>query len=134
MYNLGFAIYTVFSLLLAITWLSGPAAAWYLILMRVGQGVGAAFLMANSSAILTDAFPEDQRGWPSASNQVAALAGSFIGWCWRDPRPDSVRLIFVVSVPHRALRDRLGLQKSSASAAAPHQRIDWPGNITFALV
>jgi len=82
MYNLGFAIYTVFSLLLAITWLSGPAAAWYLILMRVGQGVGAAFLMANSSAILTDAFPRTSGGWPSASIRSRPWRVRSSGWCW----------------------------------------------------
>src|SRR5580658_8910207 len=62
MYNLGFAVYTFFSLLLTVTWMSGTAAALWLVGMRVFQGVGAAFLIANSSAILTDAFPEHQRG------------------------------------------------------------------------
>ena len=63
MYNLGFVIYTAASLLLAIDWLTGTAGADWLIGFRVVQGVGAAFLLANSAAILTDAFPADQRGW-----------------------------------------------------------------------
>ena len=62
MYNLGFAIYTLTSLVLTVDWLTGPAGAMYLVVGRVFQGVGAAFLVANSSAILTDAFPENQRG------------------------------------------------------------------------
>src|SRR5579862_851997 len=57
MYNLGFAIFTFFSIMLSITWMTGSAAAWWLNIMRVFQGVGGAFLFANSSAILTDAFP-----------------------------------------------------------------------------
>src|SRR6202050_5335508 len=79
MYNLGFVVYTFFSLLLTITWLNGTAAAMYLVIMRVFQGVGAALLLANSAAILTDAFPEDQRGMAIGINQVAAISGSFIG-------------------------------------------------------
>src|SRR5216117_1266693 len=62
MFNLGFAVFTVFSILLSITWMHGSAGALWLILMRVGQGVGGALLFANSSAILTDAFPANQRG------------------------------------------------------------------------
>jgi MFS family permease len=60
-YTLGLAVFTVFSVLLAVTWLHGTAGALWLIVMRVPQGVGGAMLMANSSAILTDAFPSGQR-------------------------------------------------------------------------
>src|SRR5271156_6438022 len=62
MYNLGFVVFTVFSILLSVTWMHGPAAAMWLIGMRIGQGVGGAMLFANSSAIITDAFPANQRG------------------------------------------------------------------------
>src|ERR1039457_2411555 len=78
-FNLGFAIFTGFSVLLSITWLSGSAGAWWLILMRVGQGVGGAMLFANSSAIVTDAFPTHQRGLALGINNVAAISGGFIG-------------------------------------------------------
>src|SRR3954454_18092066 len=60
MFNLGFAIFTLFSILLSVTWMTGSAAALWIIVMRLGQGVGGAFLFANSSAILTDAFPENE--------------------------------------------------------------------------
>src|ERR1700678_558303 len=73
MYNLGFAVFTFFSILLSITWMHGSAAALWLIIMRVFQGVGAAFLFANSTAILTDAFPENQRGLALGINAVAAI-------------------------------------------------------------
>jgi MFS family permease len=74
-YNLGFAVYTFFSLTLSVTRMSGTSAALWLVVMRVFQGVGAAMLMANSSAILTDAFPENQRGMALGINQVAGLSG-----------------------------------------------------------
>jgi MFS family permease len=79
MYNLGFAIFTVFSVLLSVTWMTGHAGALWLIVMRIFQGVGGAFLFANSSAILTDAFPEDERGLALGINGAAAISGSFIG-------------------------------------------------------
>src|SRR6202012_4705960 len=75
MYNLGFAIFTVSSILLSLTWQQGSAGALWLIGWRIIQGVGGAFLMANSSAILTDAFPGNQRGMAMGINGVAAIAG-----------------------------------------------------------
>src|SRR5256714_12187455 len=79
MYNLGFAVFTFFSILLSITWMTGSAAAIWIIVMRLGQGVGGAFLFANSTAILTDAFPENERGLAMGINGVAAISGSFLG-------------------------------------------------------
>src|SRR5690242_4990272 len=75
MYNLGFAVFTFFSILLTITWMTGAAAAIWIIVMRIGQGVGGAFLFANSTAILTDAFPENERGLAMGINGVAAVSG-----------------------------------------------------------
>src|SRR3984957_87974 len=79
MYNLGFAIFAVFSILLSVTFLTGPAGALWIIIMRIFQGVGGAFLFANSTAILTDAFPADERGKAMGINGIAAVSGSFIG-------------------------------------------------------
>src|SRR3954468_18938010 len=59
-YNLGFAIFSLGSILVSITWMTGSAAALWLIGMRVVQGIGGAMLFANSSTILTDAFPAHQ--------------------------------------------------------------------------
>ena len=70
MFNLGFAVFTLFSILLSITWMHGSAGALWLIAMRIGQGVGGALLFANSSAILTDAFPQDQRGLALGVNTI----------------------------------------------------------------
>jgi MFS family permease len=79
MFNLGFAVFTLFSILLSVTWMHGGAAAIWLIVMRIGQGIGGSLLFANSSAILTDAFPPDQRGLAMGVNSIAAIAGSFLG-------------------------------------------------------
>src|SRR5919199_2351953 len=100
MFNLGFAVFTLFSILLSVTWLHGGAAALWLIVMRVGQGVGGALLFANSSAILTDAFPPHQRGLALGVNAVAGIAGSFVGLVLGGVlAPVSWRLVFLVSVP-----------------------------------
>jgi MFS family permease len=91
-YNAGFAVFTAASVALARTPMGGQAGAIWLIAFRVVQGVGGAMIMANSTAIITDAFPARQRGTALGVNQVAGLAGSFIGlvlggvlsaWHWR---------------------------------------------------
>jgi len=133
MYNLGFVLFTVGSILLSLTWSTGSAGAIELIAFRVVQAVGAALEMANSAAILTDAFPENQRGLALGMNMVAIMAGSFIGlvaggllaevhWRW----------VFLANVPigvagtvwsYIALRE-VGIHKAT--------KIDWMGNLTFA--
>ncbi len=81
MYNMGFAIFTLFSILLSVTWLHGQEAALFMIVMRLMQGVGGAFIMANTAAILTDAFPPNQRGLALGTNMVAAIAGRSSASC-----------------------------------------------------
>jgi len=133
-YNLGFAVFTFFSLLLAITWMTGPAAGLWLIILRIFPGVGAAMLMANSAAILTDAFPVQRRGMAMGVNQAAAFSGVFIGLVLGGVlAPINWRLIFLVSVPVGVLGTVMGyLQLRELSQRRP-SKIDWPGNITFAI-
>jgi MFS family permease len=134
MYNLGFVVYTVFSLVLSVTWMSGTAAALYLVIMRIFQGVGAAFLIANSSAILTDAFPENQRGMALGVNQIAGISGSFLGLVLGGIlAPIEWRLIFVVSVPIGLFGTVWAYVKLKEIPRKIDTNIDWPGNITFAL-
>ena len=99
-YNLGFLVFALSSIALSLVPWQGEAGALWLIGFRAVQAVGAAMLMANSTAILTDAFPVHQRGTALGINQVAAIAGSFLGlvvggvlseWHWR--------AVFWVSVP-----------------------------------
>src|SRR6202167_3080584 len=133
-YNLGFAVFTVFSLLLTITWSHGHAAGIWLITMRIFQAVGAAMLMANSAAILTDAFPAGQRGLALWVNQAAAFSGSFIGLILGGVlAPINWRLIFLVSVPVGLLGTVLGYLKLRELGQRREAKIDWPGNITFGL-
>ena len=134
MYNLGFAIYTFFSLMLTVTWMSGKAAAIYLVVMRVFQGVGAAFLIANSAAILTDAFPEDQRGMALGINQVAGLSGSFIGLVLGGVLAAvQWRLIFLVSVPVGLFGTVWAYLKLREVGRRQRAHIDVGGNLLFAL-
>jgi MFS family permease len=134
MFNLGFAVFTIFSILLSITWMHGSAGALWLILMRVGQGVGGALLFANSSAILTDAFPQHQRGLALGVNSIAAIAGSFVGLVLGGAlAPINWRLVFVVSVPIGVLATVWAYHSLRELGERRPARIDWWGNATFAL-
>ena len=133
MYNLGFVVFTLFSILLSITWMHGAAAALYLIILRIGQGVGGALLMANSSAILTDAFPPDQRGLAMGINNVALIAGSFIGLILGGLlAPIEWRLVFLVSVPLGLFGTVWAYLKLRDTGVRRKAHIDWWGNLTFA--
>ncbi|HET7045024.1 MAG TPA: MFS transporter [Gaiellaceae bacterium] len=133
MYNLGFAVFTVFSILLSVTWLKGAEGALWLIVMRVGQGVGGAMLFANSSAILTDAFPEDERGLALGINGVAAIAGSFIGLVLGGLLgPVAWRLVFLVSVPVGVFGTVWAYHNLRETGVKRAAKIDWWGNLTFA--
>ena len=134
MFNLGFAVFTFFSIMLSITWMHGSAAAIWLILMRVGQGVGGALIFANSSAILTDAFPAQQRGLAMGVNSIAAIAGSFLGLVLGGVlAPISWRLIFLVSIPVGVVATVWGYHSLRELGQRRPAKIDWWGNVTFAV-
>jgi MFS family permease len=134
MYNLGFAIFTAFSILLSITWMTGKGGALWIIIMRLGQGIGGSLEFANSSAILTDAFPEDQRGLALGINSVAAIAGSFIGLLLGGIlAPIEWRLVFLVSVPFGVFGTIWAYTRLVDSGVRVTSHIDWLGNITFAV-
>ncbi|MBO0747284.1 MAG: MFS transporter, partial [Acidimicrobiaceae bacterium] len=97
MYNYGFVVYTAASLILTIDPLSGRGGALYLIVGRIFQGIGAAFLIANSGAILTDAFPPNQRGLALGVNNIAGICGSFLGLVLGGVlAPINWRLVFLI--------------------------------------
>lgn len=134
MYTLGFAIFTVFSILLAATWFTGPAAALWIIVMRVGQGVGGAFIFANSSAIITDAFPADERGFALGINGVAAIGGAFLGLLLGGLlAPIEWRLVFLVSVPFGLFGTVWANARLRDNGVRTRVKIDWTGNIAFAV-
>jgi MFS family permease len=134
MYTLGFAIFTVFSILLSVTWMSGPNAALWIIIMRVGQGVGGAFIFANSMAIITDAFPAGERGFAIGINGVAAIGGSFIGLLLGGLlAPVEWRLVFLVSVPFGIFGTLWAYFRLHDNGMRIKASIDWIGNIAFAV-
>jgi MFS family permease len=134
MYNRGFVVFSLASIALSFDPLhAGPGALW-LIGWRVVQAVGGAMLSANAAAILTDAFPLEQRGMALGINQISALAGQFLGLVVGGLLAEiDWRAVFWISVPvgvlgtvwsYRSLRE-VGTRRAA--------RIDWAGNLTFAL-
>jgi MFS family permease len=133
MFNLGFAIFTTFSALLSVTWMTGTHGALWIVLMRLGQGVGGACVLANSSAIVTDAFPENERGLALSINGVAAISGSFLGLILGGLlAPVSWRLVFIVSVPLGLLGTLWSYFKLRDNGIRTPAKIDWIGNLLFA--
>jgi MFS family permease len=134
MYNAGFLVFTGASIALAFTPGVGSAAALELIALRIVQGVGGALLMANSMAILTDAFPVRERGMALGINQVAALAGSFLGLLIGGLLADTNwRAVFLVSVPFGIFGTVWGYLKLREGGQRVQGRIDWAGNLTFGI-
>jgi MFS family permease len=134
MYNMGFAVFTIASILLTVTWMHGVAAALWLIIWRVVQGVGGAFLFANSTAILTDAFPSNQRGTALGLNSIAAIAGSFIGLILGGVLgPANWHLIFLVSAPVGVFGTVWAYFMLHDIGVRKHARMDWWGNLLFGV-
>jgi MFS family permease len=133
-YNYGFAVFTVASILLSFDPYQGSHGAIWLIGWRCIQALGGSMLTANSAAILTDAFPADERGFALGINQVAALAGQFVGLVaggilaaidWR--------LVFWVNVPVGIFGTVWAYRKLRETSQRGGGRIDWWGNVTFAV-
>ncbi len=134
MYNFGFAIFGLGALALPFDPLKGGAGALWLIGFRVIQAIGGAMLMANAPAILTDAFPANQRGTAMGINQIAGISGQFIGLILGGVLAAiDWRLVFIVSVPiglGGTIWSLLSLKEIGIRTPA---RIDWLGNVTFAV-
>jgi len=133
-YNLGFVVFTAASVALSFDPFAGGRGAMWLICWRVVQATGGAMLMANSAAILTDVFPAEQRGMALGINQVAGISGQFIGlllggalaaWDWR--------AVFWVNVPIGLFGTVWAYRSLRELATTRQARIDWAGNVTFAL-
>jgi MFS family permease len=133
-YNLGFVVFTLASIALSLDPYTGGSGALWLILWRVVQAFGGAMLMANSAAILTDAFPANQRGMALGINQVAGIAGQFVGlllggllaaWDWR--------AVFWVNVPIGLWGTVWAYRSLRELATTRRAKIDWIGNLLFAV-
>lgn len=133
-YNAGFVLFTIGAIALSLDPFMEGAGALWLILWRVFQGIGAAMLFANSTAILTDAFPAERRGMALGINQIAAIAGSFIGLIlggllavidWR--------AVFIVSVPLGVLGTIWSFKSLHEVGDRNPGSLDIPGNVLFLL-
>jgi MFS family permease len=135
LYNLGFAIFAVGSVLLYLVQGTGNVAALQIIIFRLVQAVGGAFLMSNSAAILTDVFPPLQRGTAMGINQIARLSGELIGLVAGGLLAAiSWRAVFLVSVPFSVGGSIWAyLMLHETATIRKHQRVDVPGNILFAV-
>ncbi len=131
LYVLGFAVFTLGSLLCGLS-----QTGTELVVFRLVQAVGAGFLFANSAAIITDAFPPNERGRALGINQISIVVGavaglilgglitSTIGWRW----------IFFVNVPIGVVATlRAWLDLHEIALREEHPRIDWVGNAAFAV-
>jgi MFS family permease len=133
-YNLGYVVFTLASVALSFDPLAGGGGALWLICWRMAQAFGGSMLMANSAAILTDAFPARQRGMALGINQIAGISGQFVGlllggalaaWDWR--------AVFWVNVPIGVFGTVWSYRSLREIATTRRARIDWIGNITFAF-
>ena len=133
-YNLGFVVFTLASIALSLDPLTGGHGALWLIGWRMVQAFGGAMLMANSAAILTDAFPANQRGMALGINQIAGISGQFVGlllggllaaWDWR--------AVFWVNVPIGVWGTIWAYRSLREIATTKRGKIDWAGNVLFAI-
>lgn len=133
MYNIGFAWFTVASVLLSVVWSTGSTGAMEIVIFRVVQGVGGALLFANSAAIITDAFPADQLGFALGTNMMASIVGGFlgilvggllseVGWRW----------VFLANVPIGLFGTVWAYLQLKEIGIRIRARIDWAGNLAFA--
>ncbi len=131
-YNLGFVVFSLGSIALALDpYQHGPAAMW-LVIWRIVQGIGGAMLMANSTAILTDAFPAERRGLALGVNGVAGIGGSFIGFILGGLLgPVSWRSVFLISVVFGVLGTIWAYVSLREIGVRKRARIDWWGNVSF---
>ena len=133
MYNLGFAWFTVSAILLSTVWSTGSSGALELVILRMVQAVGGALLMANSAAIINDAFPAEQLGFALGMNMVVGIVGSFlgilvggllsqVGWRW----------VFLANVPVGVFGTIWAFVKLKEIGIRIKAKLDWLGNLSFA--
>ena len=133
-YNLGFVVFTLASIALSLDPLTGTSGAMWLIMWRFVQAFGGAMLMANSAAILTDAFPANKRGMALGVNQIAGISGQFVGLLLGGLLAAvNWRLVFWVNVPIGLFGTVWAYKSLREIATTKRAKIDWIGNIMFAV-
>jgi MFS family permease len=127
-------VFAAASVLLSFDPFSGGHGADWLIGWRVLQALGGSMLTANSAAILTDAFPAAQRGLALGVNQIATIAGQFIGLLAGGLLAEiDWRAVFWVNVPVGVFGTVWAYRMLRETGERHHARIDWWGNVTFAV-
>ncbi len=134
LYTTGFIIFTIASVLLSIIpSKSGNTGAYLLIIFRMVQAVGGGFLMTNSTAMLTDAFPSNERGKALGINQISFISGNLIGlivggllagYDWH--------LVFIVNIPFAVAGSLWSVFKLKEISKRVNIPIDYKGNIFLA--
>jgi MFS family permease len=133
-YNAGFVVFTLASIMLSFDPFHAGGGALWLIGWRFPQAIGGSMLMANSAAILVDAWPAEKRGFALGTNQIAGLSGQFIGLVaggllaaidWR--------LVFWVNVPVGVFGTVWAYLRLKELGERHRARMDWWGNLTFAV-
>lgn len=133
-YNLGFVIFTISAIFLVFNPFSGGEGALWLIGWRVVQAVGGSILFANSTAILTDAFPIERHGFALGINQVAGIAGTFLGLIVGGVLAElDWHAVFIVSVPFGILGTIWSYKSLHEVGTRATGKVDWPGNVVFAI-
>ena len=129
LYNMGFALFTLGSGLCSIS-----QTGEQLILFRVIQALGAAFLFSNSAAIITDTFRENERAKALGLNQTSIVIGSVIGLVLGGFLTSYLgwRSIFWVNIPIGTFATIWSYSKLRELGVIRKEKIDWLGNITFA--
>ncbi len=129
LYNMGFALFTIGSGLCSIS-----QTGEQLILFRIIQALGAAFLFSNSAAIITDTFKENERARALGLNQTSIVIGSVIGLVFGGFLTSYLgwRSIFWVNLPIGTFATIWSYAKLRELGVIRKEKIDWLGNITFA--
>jgi EmrB/QacA subfamily drug resistance transporter len=129
LYNMGFAVFTIGSGLCSIS-----QTGEQLILFRIIQALGAAFLFSNSAAIITDTFKENERARALGLNQTSIVIGSVIGLVFGGFLTSYLgwRSIFWVNLPIGTFATIWSYAKLRELGVIRKEKIDWPGNIAFA--
>ena len=130
MYEMGFVVFVLGSLACGLAWNEASIIAF-----RVVQGIGGAFIMANSGAVIADLYPRELRGRAYGFTSVGWTMGAVIGivlgglivtyvsWRW----------IFLINVPVGVAALAVAVRVLHDRAERTRRRLDLPGMITLGL-
>jgi EmrB/QacA subfamily drug resistance transporter len=130
MYEAGFAVFVLGSLACALSWNEASIIAF-----RVVQGVGGAFIMANSGAVIADLYPRERRGRAYGFTSVGWTMGAVIGivlggvivtylsWRW----------VFWINVPVGVAALAVAVRVLHDRAERSRHTLDLPGMICLGL-